>query len=220
MAAWAPGMSVRSCGVLTWPRSSSGWPAHCTFRIGSTGSIRVLGSGGTARLVGLKHGKSVTSRAFIPLSVRAFEPRCPFAASRTSPSAHRHRMLDTKMAVDLHGQRARRLCAQANAQGSEFDLLGHLLAVLVAKVPVGFHGQRPAVFVAEPARDRWNVHAGFDAPGREQVAQVVVREAWNSNLFARPRKCFIALRPLGECGSLPNVPSCPSAASKAPPCQE
>ena len=53
-------------------------------------------------------------------------------------------------------------------------LLRHCLTVLVAQMAVGFHRQGPAVLVAEPARYRWNVHAGFNAPRGEQVAQVVV----------------------------------------------
>src|SRR5438046_1795742 len=57
--------------------------------------------------------------------------------------------------------------------GSEFDLLGHPLAMLVAKVPVGFHGQSAAIFVSQPPTHRWNVDAGFNAPCREQMPKVM-----------------------------------------------
>jgi hypothetical protein len=54
------------------------------------------------------------------------------------------------------------------------DLPGFVGAVLVSQVAVRFHAQRPAVPMAQPARDGWDVHAGFDAARGEQVAQVVV----------------------------------------------
>ena len=47
--------------------------------------------------------------------------------------------------------------------------LRHVRAMLVAQVAVGFHRQRTAVFVAEPAGNCWNVHARFDATGGKQV---------------------------------------------------
>ena len=50
------------------------------------------------------------------------------------------------------------------------------MTVFVAEVAVGFHRQRAAVFVAEPARDGGDVHAGFNAARREKMAQIVVRQ--------------------------------------------
>ena len=97
-------------------------------------------------------------------------------------------MLVPQMPVHLHGQSAAVFVFEPARRGSEFDLLGHRLAMLVAKVPVGFHGQGPAVFVPEPSGNRWDVHARFNAPGCEQMPEVMVGETRNSNLFARPRK--------------------------------
>lgn len=67
---------------------------------------------------------------------------------------------------------------------SEPDLSRHLLAVLVAKVAIDFHGRRPTVLVAEPTRDGGDVHAGLDAPGREQVPEVMVRDPCDAHLRA------------------------------------
>ena len=47
----------------------------------------------------------------------------------------------------------------------KFHFLRHRLTVFVAEVAVCFHCQRPAVLVTEPARDRGNIHAGFNAAG-------------------------------------------------------
>ncbi|HSI83682.1 MAG TPA: hypothetical protein VK970_07845 [Candidatus Methylacidiphilales bacterium] len=41
-------------------------------------------------------------------------------------------------------------------------------------MPVGFHREGSAIFVAEPAGDGGYVNAGFDADGGEEVAEVVV----------------------------------------------
>ena len=47
----------------------------------------------------------------------------------------------------------RRLCASEAAQErSEFDLLCHLLAVLVAKVPINLHGESAAAITARLMR--------------------------------------------------------------------
>ena len=43
-------------------------------------------------------------------------------------------------------------------------------AMLTSQVAVGFHCERAAVLVAEPAGHRWNINAAFDANGREQMA--------------------------------------------------
>lgn len=49
----------------------------------------------------------------------------------------------------------------------ERDFLSHRNGMLVAKMAVHLHGQRAAILVAEPARNRWNVHPAFDAAGGE-----------------------------------------------------
>src|SRR5665213_4582856 len=51
-------------------------------------------------------------------------------------------------------------------------------------MPIGFHCERAAVFVTEPAENRRDVNAKFNAAGREQMPQVVVGETNNSQLFA------------------------------------
>lgn len=56
--------------------------------------------------------------------------------------------------------------------------------MLVAQMPIGPHGQCAAVLVAKPARDGGNIHAGFNAAGGEQVAQVVMGESGNPERFA------------------------------------
>lgn len=63
----------------------------------------------------------------------------------------------------------------------ERDFLSHFVRVLVAQVTVNFHRQHSAVFVTEPQRNGWNVHSGFNAPGREQVTQIVVSNPTESN---------------------------------------
>ena len=65
-------------------------------------------------------------------------------------------------------------------------------AVLTPQVAVRFHRQRPAVFVSEPARNGRNVHAAFDAAGREQMPQIVMGDATCSDLVARPIKRLLA----------------------------
>ena len=209
MAAWAPGMSVRSCGVLTWPRSSSGWPAHCTFRIGSTGSIRVLGSGGTARLVGLKHGKSVTSRAFIPLSVRAFEPRCPFAASSTSPSAHRHQTLDTKMAVNLHGQRAPVCVTKPTRRGQNLTFWAICWLCSFRRCPYIFMASAPpSLCPSQRETVEISTPDSMHLVANKWRMSWCVRRGIPISLHARASASLQCRYSLGECGSLPNEPSC------------
>jgi len=40
-------------------------------------------------------------------------------------------------------------------------------------MPVGLHGERTAVLVAQPPGDRWNVNARLNAPRGEHVPQVI-----------------------------------------------
>ena len=59
------------------------------------------------------------------------------------------------------------------------------LAMLIAQMAVGFHAQRAAVLMSEPARNRWNVHAGLNAACSEQVPQIVVGNAFHTGQFCR-----------------------------------
>ena len=52
----------------------------------------------------------------------------------------------------------------------------HLRAVFIAQMAVGLHRQCAAVLMPEPAGDGWNVHTALNAPGSEEVAEVVVRD--------------------------------------------
>ncbi len=47
-------------------------------------------------------------------------------------------------------------------------------------MPVSLHAQRAAILVSEPARNGWNIYAGFNAAGGEQMAQIVVRDAFDT----------------------------------------
>ena len=53
--------------------------------------------------------------------------------------------------------------------------------MLVPQVAVDFHRQGSAVFVAQPAADRRDVDAGFDATGGEEVAKVMVGDATDAD---------------------------------------
>ena len=46
--------------------------------------------------------------------------------------------------------------------------------MLLAQVAVGFHGQRAAVRVSQPARDGRNVYPALYAAGCEEVTEVVM----------------------------------------------
>ena len=59
--------------------------------------------------------------------------------------------------------------------------------MLVPQVAVSPHRQRPAVLVTEPARNRWDVHAGFDTPRGEQMPQVMVSDSFDAQNFYRAR---------------------------------
>ena len=67
---------------------------------------------------------------------------------------------------------------------SKFHLFRHRLAVLVAQMPVGFHSERPAVFVAQPFCQRLYVHALFQCPCAKQMPAAVVCHAWDSQFPA------------------------------------
>ena len=65
-------------------------------------------------------------------------------------------------------------------------------AVLAPQMAVGFHCQRAAVFMSEPARNSRNIHAAFDAARREQMPQVVMRDAIRADFLARAIKRLLA----------------------------
>jgi hypothetical protein len=102
-------------------------------------------------------------------------------------------MLVSEVSINLHREGAGILCARASVQGSEFDLLGHRLAMLVADAPLGLHGQGTSVFVPKPTTDGGDIDTGFDTPDRKQMAEIVVRQPRNPNLPARSRERFVTL---------------------------
>ena len=53
--------------------------------------------------------------------------------------------------------------------------------MFVAQMSVGFHGQRPAVLVTQPARNSRNVHAGFNTAGGKQMAEIMVSQPRNAD---------------------------------------
>ena len=58
--------------------------------------------------------------------------------------------------------------------------------MLVAKVAISLHRQRTTVFMSKPARNRWNVHARFNATCGEQVPQIVMGKSSDTEQPARP----------------------------------
>jgi hypothetical protein len=57
-------------------------------------------------------------------------------------------------------------------------------AVLAPQMTVGFHCECTAVFMSKPTRDCWNIHSALNANSREQVPQVVMRDAIRANFLA------------------------------------
>jgi hypothetical protein len=64
-------------------------------------------------------------------------------------------------------------------------------AVFPSQVAVSFHCQRAAVLVSEPARNSGNIYARFDAASREQVPEIVMRDAVRPYFFACSIKRFL-----------------------------
>ena len=48
---------------------------------------------------------------------------------------------------------------------------------------INFHGERAAVNVSKPARNRRNVNARFNATGGEQMPQIVMRDAGTPDIL-------------------------------------
>lgn len=65
---------------------------------------------------------------------------------------------------------------------------------------VGFHCQAAAVFVPEPARDGRNIYARLDAARREQMPQIVMRDAIGAYFLARTIKRFLAFTDMKDLG--------------------
>ena len=57
-------------------------------------------------------------------------------------------------------------------------------AVFLAEMAINLRRERAAVFVAQPTRDGWDVHAGLNAGGREEMAQIVVDELGQAKALA------------------------------------
>ncbi len=62
----------------------------------------------------------------------------------------------------------------------ELHFLRHFLTVLVAQVPVDSHCQRTTILVPQPAGNGRNVHAARNAPGCEEVAEIMVTESMDA----------------------------------------
>ena len=58
---------------------------------------------------------------------------------------------------------------------------------------INFHRQRAAILVTEPAGHCGNIHAGFNAPGGKQMAQIVMREARDIQYATRAIEGTLAL---------------------------
>ena len=63
--------------------------------------------------------------------------------------------------------------------GWSFDL-----QVFAAQMPVGAHCERSPVFVDEPAGNGRDVHAAFNAHGREEMPQIVVGDTGHADFLA------------------------------------
>ena len=64
--------------------------------------------------------------------------------------------------------------------------------MLIAQMAINFHRQSAAVFVTEPARNRWHINAAFNAPRGKQVAQVMVGKTSDPQLLAGSIDCALA----------------------------
>lgn len=65
--------------------------------------------------------------------------------------------------------------------------------MFVPEVAVGFHAQCAAIFVAEPARDGWEIDTAFDANRSEKVAEIMVSDALHADDLRRPIHAVLAL---------------------------
>ena len=71
-------------------------------------------------------------------------------------------------------------------------LRSHSLRMLIPEMPIGFHCQGPSVFVSEPTTNGRDINTAFNAPGCEQVAQVMPDQPMHPDLGARRSQSFVA----------------------------
>ena len=113
----------------------------------------------------------------------------PYPRRKAKPSGQRKSMLIAMLSCSRrkwnHVGLFHRTCR-------ERDALCLRNAVFAAQVTIGFHCQRPAVFVSEPTRDGRNVHAAFDAARCKQMPQVVMGDTISADLLARSIKRLLA----------------------------
>ena len=76
--------------------------------------------------------------------------------------------------------------ALGGSLGAEGNLLRLRDGVFTAEVAVGLHRESPAIFMAEPAGDGWNIDAALNADGREKVTQVVVGDSRHADFLRSP----------------------------------
>ena len=72
------------------------------------------------------------------------------------------------------------------------DFLSTQLAVFEPKMAVGFHGENPAVVMAEPAGKGWNIDARLDNSGGEKVPEIVMGNAMDAGGSASSIDGFLA----------------------------
>lgn len=65
--------------------------------------------------------------------------------------------------------------------------------MFTTKVPVGFHGKRTSVFVAESARDGRNINVALDANRGEKVPQAVVGDSSHADFHCGSVHRLLAL---------------------------
>jgi len=70
--------------------------------------------------------------------------------------------------------------------------LGHLLAVLVPKVPVSFHGQGAAVLWPSQRETGGDIDAGLNATSGEEVTEIVVGDSVDLQCPAGTRQRLFA----------------------------
>ena len=73
---------------------------------------------------------------------------------------------------------------------TERNTLRHLGRMLIPQVAVNPHRKRTAVLMTEPARDGGDVHSAFDAAGRKEMPQIMMRDFGDPDLFTCVSKRF------------------------------
>ena len=75
----------------------------------------------------------------------------------------------------------------------KLHLRRHQLGMLIPKVPVRSHSERSPILVTEPSGNGRDIDATLDAPGGEQMPQIVVGNPMRADLLASLCKGFLAL---------------------------